>query len=38
VNAQGTLYVDGELKYLSSALANQRIGMEEADAHVPVCV
>jgi putative transposase len=31
VNRQGTLYVDGELKYLSSALADERIGMEEAD-------
>jgi hypothetical protein len=31
VNSQGTLYVDGELKYLSSALADERIGMEEAD-------
>ena len=31
VNSQGTLYIDGELKYLSSALADERIGMEEAD-------
>ena len=31
VNGQGTLYVDGELKYLSSALADERIGMEETD-------
>ena len=31
VNTQGTLYIDGELKFLSSALAGERIGMEEAD-------
>jgi putative transposase len=31
VNGQGTLYVDGELKYLSSALAGERVGMEETD-------
>ena len=30
MNSQGTLYIDGELKYLSSALADERIGMEEA--------
>ena len=31
VNSQGTLYVDGELKYLSSALAGEWVAMEEAD-------
>jgi transposase InsO family protein len=31
VNAQGTLYVDGELKHLSNALAGERVGMEETD-------
>lgn len=31
VGGQGTLYVDGELKYLSSALAGECVGMEEAD-------
>jgi hypothetical protein len=31
VNSHGAIYVDGELKYLSSALAGQRVGMEETD-------
>ena len=31
VNSHGAIYVDGELKYLSSALAGERVGMEETD-------
>jgi putative transposase len=31
VNSHGAIYVDGELKYVSSALAGERVGMEEAD-------
>jgi transposase InsO family protein len=31
VNGQGTLYIDGELRFLSSALAGERVGMEETD-------
>ena len=31
VNSHGAIYVNGELKYVSSALAGQRVGMEETD-------
>jgi putative transposase len=31
LNGQGTAYIDGELKFISSALAFERIGLEETD-------